>query len=70
MLRYIAPERGILVTIYLTNNRSVTLAQREFRRRFPGRPTHTGETLRLAQQEMLPGVADPGVAILQRILLL
>lgn len=39
MLRYTAPERGILLTIYLTNNRSVTLAQREFRRRFPGRPT-------------------------------
>lgn len=46
MLRYTAPERGILVTIYLTNNRSVTLTQREFRRRFPGRPTPTGETLR------------------------
>ena len=36
MLRYTASERGILVTIYLTNNRSVTLAQ----------PTPTGETLR------------------------
>ena len=46
MLRYTAPERGILVTIYLTNNRSVILAQREFCRRFPGRPTPTGETLR------------------------
>lgn len=46
MERYTPQERGILVTMFLSNNRSVVLTQREFRRRFPGRPTPTGQTLR------------------------
>lgn len=32
--------------MFLRNNSSVVLAQREFRRRFPGRPAPTGQTLR------------------------
>jgi hypothetical protein len=46
MDRYTLQERGIIVTMFLTNNRSVVLAQREFRRRFPGRVAPTGQTLR------------------------
>lgn len=46
MERYTPQERGIIVSIFLRNNSSVVLAQREFRRRFPGRPTPTAQTLR------------------------
>ena len=34
------------MSTYLRNNSCVVLAQREFRRRFPGRPTPTAQTLR------------------------
>lgn len=37
--RFTPQERGIIVSY-------VVLAQREFRRRFPGHPTLTGQTLR------------------------
>lgn len=46
MERYSPQERGIIVSIFLRNNLSVVLAQREFRRRFPGRPAPTAQTLR------------------------
>lgn len=46
MERYTPQERGIIVSIFFTNNRSVVLAQREFRRRFPNRVAPTGQTLR------------------------
>ncbi|KAM8702581.1 hypothetical protein ACLKA7_001917 [Drosophila subpalustris] len=46
MERYTPQERGIIVSIFLRNNSSVVLAQREFCRRFPGRPTPTAQTLR------------------------
>lgn len=46
MNRFTPQERGIIVSIFLRNNSSVVLTQREFRRRFPGRPTPTGQTLR------------------------
>lgn len=46
MERYTPHERGLLVTMFLTNNRSPILTQREFRRQFPGRPTPTAQTLR------------------------
>ncbi|CAB3228014.1 unnamed protein product [Arctia plantaginis] len=46
MERYTPQERGIIVSIFLCNNSSVVLAQREFRRRFPGRPAPTAQTLR------------------------
>ena len=46
MNRYTRQERGIIVSMFLTQNRSVVLAQREFRRRFPGRVAPTGQTLR------------------------
>lgn len=46
MNRYTCQERGLIVSIFLTHNRSVVLAQREFRRRFPGRLAPTGQTLR------------------------
>ncbi|KAJ8933605.1 hypothetical protein NQ318_002768 [Aromia moschata] len=38
-------ERGIIVSMFLRNNRSVILAQREFRGRFRGRLAPTGQTL-------------------------
>ncbi|CAB3258594.1 unnamed protein product [Arctia plantaginis] len=46
MERYTHQERGTIVSIFLRNNSSVVLAQREFRRRFPGRPAPTAQTLR------------------------
>ncbi|CAB3238242.1 unnamed protein product [Arctia plantaginis] len=46
MERYTHQERGTIVSIFLRNNASVVLAQREFRRRFPGRPAPTAQTLR------------------------
>ncbi|CAB3262266.1 unnamed protein product [Arctia plantaginis] len=46
MEQYTHQERGTIVSIFLRNNSSVVLAQREFRRRFPGRPAPTAQTLR------------------------
>ena len=46
MNRLTPQELGIIVSIFLRNNSSVVLAQREFRRRFPGLPTSTVQTLR------------------------
>lgn len=46
MERYTPQERGIIVSIFLTNNRSVVLAQRAFRRRLPNRVAPTGQTFR------------------------
>jgi Helix-turn-helix domain (DUF4817) len=46
MERYTPQERGKIVSIFLRNNSSVILAQREFRRQFPGRPAPTAKTFR------------------------
>ena len=46
MNRFPPQERGIIVSIFLRNNSSFALTQREFCRRFRGRPTPTGQTLR------------------------
>lgn len=46
MNRFTPQERGISVSIILRDNSSVVLAKREYRRRFPGRPTPTKQTLR------------------------
>nr|CAI5845570.1 unnamed protein product [Callosobruchus analis] len=46
MERYTPQERGIIVSMFLVNNRSVVLAQRAFRRRFPNRVAPTGQTFR------------------------
>nr|CAH7751303.1 unnamed protein product [Callosobruchus chinensis] len=47
MERYTPPERGIIVSMFLTNNRrSLVLAQCAFRRRFPNRVAPTGQTFR------------------------
>lgn len=46
MERYTPQERGIIVLMFLTNNRSVVLTQREFHRQFHGRATPTAKTLR------------------------
>ena len=74
MNRFIPQERGIIVSIFLRNNSSVVLAQGEFRRRFPGRPTPPGQALRrLATRIEETGTtrdapkAAPGAAVLLRI---
>nr|CAH7725913.1 unnamed protein product [Callosobruchus chinensis] len=46
MERYTPQDGGIILSMYLTNNRSLVLAQRAFRRRFPNRIAPTGQTLR------------------------
>lgn len=46
MERYTPTERGIIVSIYLRNNSSVVLAQREFRRQFPRRLAPSPSTFR------------------------
>nr|CAH7748926.1 unnamed protein product [Callosobruchus chinensis] len=46
MERYTPPDRGIILSMFLMNNRSLVLAQRAFRRRFPNRVAPTGQTLR------------------------
>ncbi|CAK1583617.1 unnamed protein product [Parnassius mnemosyne] len=45
MNHYSLQDRGIIASIFMRNNSSVVLAQREFRRRSPGRTTPTGQTL-------------------------
>lgn len=46
MNHYTPQERGIMVSMFLRHNSSIVLTQREFQRRFPGRPRPTGQTLR------------------------
>lgn len=56
MERYTPEERGIIVTAYLTNFRSVVLTQREFRRQFPHRSPPCARTIkRLAERLVQTG---------------
>lgn len=42
---YTPQKRAIVISIFLGNNLSVAVEQREFKRRYPGYPTFTRQTI-------------------------